>query len=260
LRAARCVRRRCADPPVEGDRPARGADGGEDTGRRREPRGRGARWKRQEPRRRPPFAGAPSSGRRPPGEPRRLGPVRGTGRGGGRPPPRGFRSPTAAERDQFSVVPSGHPFLLRECAEHMRDTSLVQVADGVHLVHGSNTNWVVLSEGDSATLVDCGYPGDRALLLASLSALGHAPESVSAVLVTHAHNDHIGNAEYLSRTFGTAVHAHDEEIPHARREFLHQIGVGTVLRNIWRPGVAPWAVHSIRAGGLRDSRVALPRP
>ncbi|MBD9732543.1 MBL fold metallo-hydrolase [Streptomyces sp. H28] len=142
----------------------------------------------------------------------------------------------------------------------MRDNSLVRVADGVHLVHGSNTNWVVLSEGGSATLVDCGYPGDRALLLASLSALGHAPESVSAVLVTHAHNDHIGNAEYLSRTFGTPVHAHDEEIPHARREFLHQIGVGTVLRNIWRPGVAPWAVHSIRAGGLKDSRVAQPRP
>src|SRR5690606_9608076 len=120
--------------------------------------------------------GHPEEGASPattPGEPRRLGPVRGTGRGGGRPPPRGFRSPTAAERDQFSVVPSGHPFLLRECAEHMRDTSLVQVADGVHLVHGSNTNWVVLSEGGSATLVDCGYPGDRALLLASLSALGH---------------------------------------------------------------------------------------
>src|SRR5690606_24115277 len=170
LRAARCVRRRCADPPVEGDRPARGADGGEDTERRREPRGRGARWKRQEPRRRPPFAGTPSSCRRPTGQPRRLGPLPRTGPRGGRPPPRRSRSPTAAERDQFSVVPSGHPFLLRECAEHMRDTSLVQVADGVHLVHGSNTNWVVLSEGDSATLVDCGYPGDRALLLASLSA------------------------------------------------------------------------------------------
>ncbi|MFF9490442.1 MBL fold metallo-hydrolase [Streptomyces sp. NPDC014676] len=142
----------------------------------------------------------------------------------------------------------------------MWDDILVQVADGVHLVHGSNTNWVVLSEGESATLVDCGYPGDRDLLFASLDRLGHTPRSVSAVLVTHAHNDHIGNAEYLSRTYGTPVHAHEAEIPHARREFLHQVGVGRVLRNIWRPGVAPWAVHSIRAGGLKDSRVTGPVP
>ncbi|MFI2429462.1 MBL fold metallo-hydrolase [Streptomyces sp. NPDC018955] len=142
----------------------------------------------------------------------------------------------------------------------MWDDILVQVADGVHLVHGSNTNWVVLSEGESVTLVDCGYPGDRDLLFASLERLGHTPGSVSAVLVTHAHNDHIGNAEYLSRTYGTPVHAHEAEIPHARREFLHQVGVGRVLRNIWRPGVAPWAVHSIRAGGLKDSRVTEPVP
>lgn len=34
--------------------------------------------------------------------------------------------------------------------------------------------------------------------------------------------------------------------------------MGRVLRNVWRPGVAPWAVHSIRAGSLKDSRVTEP--
>ena len=141
----------------------------------------------------------------------------------------------------------------------MRPHSLVQVADGVHLVHGSNTNWVILSEGDEATLVDCGYPGDRELLLASLAEVGHAPESVRAVLVTHAHNDHIGSAEHLSRSFGTPVLLHEAEVPHARREFLHQVGITTMLRNAWRPGVLPWAVHALRSGGTTDTRVTAPR-
>ncbi|MFI8008220.1 MBL fold metallo-hydrolase [Streptomyces sp. NPDC086010] len=142
----------------------------------------------------------------------------------------------------------------------MRETTLVQVADGVHLVHGSNTNWVVLSEGDTAVLVDCGYPGDRELLLHALSEIGHTPEAVVTLLVTHAHTDHIGSAEHLSRAYGTAVQLHAAEVPHARREFLDQVGVGEVLRNAWRPGVLPWAVHALRSGGTANARVMAPEP
>ena len=67
------------------------------------------------------------------------------------------------------------------------------------------------------------------------------------MLITHAHNDHLGSAEYLRSTYGTPVYLHEAEVPHARREFLHQVTVGTVLRNGWRPGVLPWAVHAIRS-------------
>ncbi|AVH61636.1 MULTISPECIES: MBL fold metallo-hydrolase [Streptomyces] len=140
----------------------------------------------------------------------------------------------------------------------MREDAIVEAAAGVHLVHGSNTNWVVLSEGDAVTLIDTGYPGDRQDVLASLDALGHAPEAVSAVLITHAHNDHLGSAEYLSSTFGIPVHLHEAELPHARREFLHQVSVGQVMRQAWRPGVLPWAVHALRSGGKTDVRMTRP--
>ncbi|WP_328498380.1 MBL fold metallo-hydrolase [Streptomyces sp. NBC_00414] len=134
-----------------------------------------------------------------------------------------------------------------------------QVADGIHLVHGSNTNWVILTEGDAVTLVDTGYPGDREKVRASLAAVGSSPEAVTAVLVTHAHNDHIGSAEYLSGTYGTPVYTHEAEVPHARRDFLHQVTVGQVLKNAWRPGVVPWAVHALRSGGTAHVPVAEPR-
>jgi glyoxylase-like metal-dependent hydrolase (beta-lactamase superfamily II) len=141
----------------------------------------------------------------------------------------------------------------------MRADTIVQAAAGVHLVHGSNTNWVVLTEGDSVTLIDTGYPGDRALLLASLATLGYRPEAVCAVLVTHAHSDHIGSVEFLSSTHGVPVYLHEEEVPHARREFLHQVSVGQVLANAWRPRVLPWTVHAIRSGGLGNVRVSSPQ-
>ncbi|MEU2912626.1 MBL fold metallo-hydrolase [Streptomyces massasporeus] len=134
-----------------------------------------------------------------------------------------------------------------------------QIADGTFLVHGSNTNWVILTEGDAVTLVDTGYPGDREQLLASLAQVGSSPEAVTAVLVTHAHNDHLGSAEYLRATYGTPVRLHEAEVPHARREFLHQVSVGTVLRNGWRPGVLPWAVHALRSGGTTPVPVTAPQ-
>jgi glyoxylase-like metal-dependent hydrolase (beta-lactamase superfamily II) len=137
-------------------------------------------------------------------------------------------------------------------------TDVQQVADGTYLVHGSNTNWVILTEGDVVTLVDTGYPGDREQVLASLAQVGSSPEAVAAVLVTHAHNDHLGSAEYLRSTYGTPVYLHDAELAHARREFLHQVSVGTVLKNGWRPGVLPWAVHAIRSGGTAKVPVTAP--
>lgn len=135
-----------------------------------------------------------------------------------------------------------------------------QVADGIYLVHGSNTNWVILTEGDAVTLIDTGYPGDRPKLLASLAEVGGSPEALTAVLITHAHTDHLGNAEYLRATHGTPIYLHEAEVPHARREFLHQVNVGTVLKNGWRPGVLPWAVHAIRSGGTAHVPVTAPEP
>ncbi|MEU2620798.1 MBL fold metallo-hydrolase [Streptomyces sp. NPDC007157] len=133
-----------------------------------------------------------------------------------------------------------------------------EVGKGIYLVHGQHTNWVILKDGDAVTLVDTGYPGDRPGLLDSLAEVGSSPEAVAAVLITHAHNDHLGSAEYLRDTHGTPVYLHEAEVPHARREFLQQVSVGAVLRNAWRPGVVPWLVHVLRVGGTEQHPVIAP--
>ncbi|MYV41990.1 MBL fold metallo-hydrolase [Streptomyces sp. SID1328] len=135
-----------------------------------------------------------------------------------------------------------------------------QVADGVHLVRGHHVNWVILKDGEDVSLIDTGYPGDRQGLLDSLDAVGSSPEAVTAVLITHAHNDHLGSAEYLRAAHGTPVLLHPAEVPHARRDFLQQCSIGDVVRNAWRPGVVPWAVHVVKAGGTEHNPVVKPEP
>ncbi|WP_030186622.1 MBL fold metallo-hydrolase [Streptomyces violaceorubidus] len=136
--------------------------------------------------------------------------------------------------------------------------AVVRVSDDVYSVTGSNTNWVIVKEGDVCTLIDTGYPGDRDAVLASLEAVGMEPRSVAAVLVTHAHNDHIGAAEHLRSEYDVPVLMHQEEVPHARRDFLDQVSVGQILAQAWRPGVVPWAVHALRAGGTSHVPVTHP--
>ncbi|MET7288877.1 MBL fold metallo-hydrolase [Streptomyces sp. NPDC005573] len=139
-------------------------------------------------------------------------------------------------------------------------TDVRQVADDTYLVHGHHTNWVILKDGDAVTLIDTGYPGDREGVLESLAAVGSSPQDVAAVLITHAHNDHIGSAEHLRTAYGTPVYLHAAEVPHARREFLQQATIGDVVRNAWRPGVLSWAAHVIKVGGTAHNPVTAPEP
>ncbi|MGW4597508.1 MBL fold metallo-hydrolase [Streptomyces sp. NPDC004457] len=81
---------------------------------------------------------------------------------------------------------------------------------------------------------------------ASSQTVGLNPRSVAAVLVTHAHDDHIGAAEHPRSVYGVPVLMRGDEVPHARRDFLDQVPVGQVLGQAWRPGVLPWAVHALR--------------
>jgi glyoxylase-like metal-dependent hydrolase (beta-lactamase superfamily II) len=128
----------------------------------------------------------------------------------------------------------------------------VEVAPGVYLVRGRDVNWVILREDDELTLIDAGYPGDADAVESSVRQLGHRPEDVRAILVTHAHADHIGAVNPFRDRFGTPVLLDPVEVPHARRDYLEQIGPGQIAANLWRPGVLAWTLRITRNGAMRD--------
>lgn len=129
------------------------------------------------------------------------------------------------------------------------------MGSGITLVTGPATNWMILREGNAYTLIDCGCPGDRDLVDASLEAAG-ATGLPDAVVVTHAHGDHIGTLDRYV-TAGVPVHCSVAEVPNMTGTAHEQIGAKESLPRAARSWKwLKWSVHAIRVGGLKDVTVA----
>ena len=70
---------------------------------------------------------------------------------------------------------------------------------------GSKGNALLVESGRTRVLVDCGF-GPREMV-ARMERLGVDPESVTAMLITHEHADHVGGADRCAARFGWTVHA-----------------------------------------------------
>ena len=131
-----------------------------------------------------------------------------------------------------------------------------QVADGVWLVTGTDVNWVLVAEGGEVTLVDTGYPGDLPRVISSLEHIGRGLGDVSAIVLTHAHPDHIGGAERLRVDEHIPVRVLAAEVPNARGEVIEEASQMQVLRAAWRPPVLRWVLRIMRAGATRVERLS----
>ncbi|MDD3919703.1 MAG: MBL fold metallo-hydrolase [Eubacteriales bacterium] len=73
------------------------------------------------------------------------------------------------------------------------------------LFSGSSGNCLYLEAGDTRLLIDAGLPGRT--VEQALSSIGVAPSSLSGILVTHEHRDHVSGVGVLSRKYGLPVFA-----------------------------------------------------
>lgn len=136
--------------------------------------------------------------------------------------------------------------------------NVAEVAKGVHAVEGNDVNYLLLTDGDDVTLIDTGYPGDRKNLEAALGQIGRQPADVRAIVLTHAHTDHTGNARHIATVSAATVYAHAAEIPQLRGRVKHQVSPFDIAKQSWRPGVLPWALRAMRNGGLTHPTVDEP--
>ncbi len=70
---------------------------------------------------------------------------------------------------------------------------------------GSRGNATLIKSGAALLMVDCGFTIKETEK--RLRRLGHQPEDVSAILVTHEHGDHIKGVAPFARKYGCAVYA-----------------------------------------------------
>lgn len=73
------------------------------------------------------------------------------------------------------------------------------------LFSGSSGNATFIEAGGQRVLVDAGLSGSR--IEAALRAVGAPPETLSAILITHEHSDHIHGAGVLCRRYGLPLYA-----------------------------------------------------
>ena len=138
------------------------------------------------------------------------------------------------------------------------------VAPGVHRLGHAFVNLYLLEDPDSGdrgvTIVDAGLPAVWRHLPAALDAIGRGPGDIRALVLTHAHFDHIGTARRLRDGWAVPVWGHplDREIaahparyaherPRSRYPFAH-------------PRSVPILARMARAGALRVAGVDGLRP
>lgn len=124
---------------------------------------------------------------------------------------------------------------------------ITQVTDHVHMVTGTNVNWALVTDGDAVILVDAGYPNDHGALFASIEQIGRRPEDVQAIVLTHAHLDHMGGIPAFLARHDVPVLTGEEEARHARREYLDQITPLQMLQQCTTRSGRRWVTQTLRA-------------
>lgn len=109
------------------------------------------------------------------------------------------------------------PFLESRAMHNWRRMDSITKRDwpeDLHPVRGIMSVPQVLVHPDGAVLLDAGFPGDAGRIRRVMARAGVGPREVRAILLTHGHIDHAGNAAELQAWTGAPIYAHAAEQAH----------------------------------------------
>jgi glyoxylase-like metal-dependent hydrolase (beta-lactamase superfamily II) len=114
----------------------------------------------------------------------------------------------------------------------------MEIAPSIRRIGEGLVNVYLLEEAGQVTIVDAGAPGYWKDLPAELAAMGRTLDDVRAVILTHAHSDHIGFAERIRRERAAPVSVHPDDAALARGEVK-------AARDEHGPGYRGWSIRAI---------------
>ena len=126
----------------------------------------------------------------------------------------------------------------------------MEVAPGVRRLGPGLVNVYLLEEAGEVTIIDAGAPGYWDDLPAELAAMGRTMEDVRALVLTHAHADHVGFAERLRRERRVPVRVHELDAALARRP-----GTPNLDERKIRPFALRFIAFALSHGMLRNTPI-----
>lgn len=124
------------------------------------------------------------------------------------------------------------------------------VAPGVHLLTHAHVNCVLVEDEDGLTLVDAGFPAVWRPLGEAVRRIGRRPSDIKALVLTHAHFDHVGAARRLRDQVGVPVWAHGDEIALVAHPYRYAHENPRAAYPLRHPAAVPIMLRMAAAGAL----------
>lgn len=112
----------------------------------------------------------------------------------------------------------------------------MEIAPNIFKFDTGPFNWYLIKEGSRFTLVDAGFAGHYSVFEKGIQSLGYSVKDVEAIVLTHAHADHIGFAEKVRKQINIPVYVHKNDAKMAQKPL--QLPWFGLLSNAWRPYTA----------------------
>ena len=133
-----------------------------------------------------------------------------------------------------------------------------ELKPGLHRLGSDKVNFYLVEEGGRVALFDAGVPAYRDQLEPALAGVGRSLDDLAAVVLTHAHSDHVGFAPELhERGVPIYLHPADNQLLATHKQPKRESSMLPYLRH----GTA-WSTlsHLLAKGGLRVGKVTDPLP